>query len=625
MLKKLQKYILLATVFVLPLILNPFCYDMYAVPKNTVFKLSIATLGILFLLEKISNKKSHFRLSTKQIQAILVFLSVLALSIIFAIRPEVSFWGAFSRQGGVINMLFYVLLFLLSIQILRKKKDQILLLKTISYSGLLVSIYAIIQQLGLDIFSSESTDLFAGRSFASMGNPTMLGAFLLFPIWSEIYLFIKEKKHRKKHAAITLILTIALLCTKNRASILALMATGFLFLLEKFKSNKKVLIGLIASGLIALIAFIGIYGSDMRSIQSRINIWESSAQIIMDSPITGYGAESFSYLFESYVQPEFFQFEDYYNLVDRPHNEFLEMWIHFGLLGLLFYVGIIFWLLKTVFTEKKQLPKFTALAILALFASNFFSFSMVTHYMLLSIFLGVIASKNAKKITLHNSTKTKLIALLAIFVLAFSMLINTKIALANKSLKDAYTALNTFDSEETYYQLSRASHLAPFFEAIHTEKFTLAYAISSTITDESFKAMATTANERAKEISHYALKPMLNEARLLRLDSDFEAAETLYQTIETEISTHPLLYQHWGEMYYELQLFEQAANIYDQLFQLVPDDWQAPILSNGEMTEEQRIFWKNHPDFLEVLYQAIESYKSSDQTEKATELINAIT
>ena len=167
-------------VFGIPLVFYFWGYDMYEVPKNVFFKICLSVILIGYCIDVYLKKRINV-LTNKYINySVLAFLLILILSLIFALRPNVSFWGSFFRQGGVVNMLHYIALFFVGLQILNTEKNRIFFLKALSLSGLLVGLYAIIQKFGIDIFSSTTTAIFAGRSFATMGNPTSLCAFLIF-------------------------------------------------------------------------------------------------------------------------------------------------------------------------------------------------------------------------------------------------------------------------------------------------------------------------------------------------------------------------------------------------------------------------------------------------------------
>ncbi|MFA6027293.1 MAG: O-antigen ligase family protein, partial [Ignavibacteriaceae bacterium] len=173
----------------------------------------------------------------------------------------------------------------------KKKENQLLFLRGLSTVGFAMSIYSILQRLGVDIFSKEITAIFDGRSFSTMGNPTSLGAFLMFPIWGEMALLSleKNKRFKRKNIAFLIIMIAGLVFTRNRASILALIGSGFLYVLSRFKNNKKILIGLITGLIVLFIGFISIYGADTRSLGSRLTTWDSSLEMIKENPILGYG------------------------------------------------------------------------------------------------------------------------------------------------------------------------------------------------------------------------------------------------------------------------------------------------------------------------------------------------
>ena len=604
--QRFQQYIFLATILLIPLVFNPWGFDMYEIPKNTLLKIGILATIIATLIAGWKNKKKTFHITKEQIYAIALFLLILGLSLIISLRPEISFWGSYFRQGGVVNMLFYIALFLLAVNIFKEKKNRQTFLKSLSIVGLIISVYAILQKLGIDIFSAETTAIFDGRSFSTLGNPTSLGAFLLFPIWGEIYLLFKNKNKKKSIPAL-IVMIAALICTRNRASMVALIATGFLALVRRFKKNKKVIAGIIAGVIIAGIVFTGIYAQDIRSLGSRGEIWGSSLEIIRDNPIHGYGMESFSFMFEKYVDADFFQYEDYENLVDRPHNEPLEIWIHLGLLGFIFYLGLVIFCLKTYWAK----GHFAALAILSLFITNLFSFSLVTHYAFLVMFLALIVD-NKKKITIKNNDLTKASAVVLIILMLGGIMLHGRIFLGDLALKQAFTQISTQHLEE-------AIDKAPYYLEVYEEAYAIYYPLAVYVGDE-YLEKAISVNEKALEMSANSLKSLLNRARLEIFLGDYESAEDTYLSINENIAPHPLTYEHWGNMYFDWGLYEHAELIYDELLALMPNSWEI----SQEGTEEHRIFWKDHADFAETLAEIMITYEIVGRTDEAEYLLEII-
>ncbi|EKD63761.1 MAG: hypothetical protein ACD_51C00205G0005 [uncultured bacterium] len=624
MLKKIQKTIFFAIIFLLPLVFNKWGFDMYELPKNTFLKIGVGILCIALLLPLFKAKKIAINLSKTQIYAICFFLLVLAMSLIVAIRPNVSFWGSYSRQGGIINMLFYLLLFLASLKILSKKENIIILFKGISAVGVIMSVYAILQKLGYDIFPEEITALFAGRSFSTMGNPTSFGAFLLFPIWSEMYLLNVNKKRRIASFSMLILLVIALVLTANRASMLALIGTGFLYMLRQFKGNKKALIGILTGTAVLGVLFVGIYGDNLRSFNSRISTWKSSFEIIADNPIAGYGLESFPYVFERYVREDFFDYEDYKNLADRPHNEFIESWIHLGLLGALMYLGFVFFCFKKYWLSENKEVVFASLAVLSLIASNIFSFSLVTHYSFLAVFVAIILLDRKMKLIVKNSLLKKTIIGFAILLIIASMTITVRTFLSDFYITKAYLAYNAGENEMSVNEMEKATNSMPFYSEIYSSASTLYCYIASATQDASYLLLAADANQKAIEISAGSLQSLLDEARIYILAGDYESAQEIYLSAYENIGFNPFLYEKWGNAYFAEGKYAEAAIVYDELLEVMPEDWAAPLLSGSEPSEGERIFWKVHSDFLDTLQNAIDSYAATGQDAKAEEIMDKL-
>lgn len=149
-----RNWTFLSLVFLVPLLFNPWGVDMYEMPKNTVLKLGIGLLGLLWALESLRKKRIKIFLSKRMALVLLFFVVLLGLSWITSERPTMSFWGSYYKQGGVVNMIYYLLLFILSMDFFSAKENRILFLKVLSYSGCVVSIYALAQRIGFDFLPS---------------------------------------------------------------------------------------------------------------------------------------------------------------------------------------------------------------------------------------------------------------------------------------------------------------------------------------------------------------------------------------------------------------------------------------------------------------------------------------
>lgn len=91
---------------------------------------------------------------------------------------------------------------------------------------------------------------------------------------------------------------------------------------------------------------VGLSGRDSNSVATRIAIWQSSLQMMLDRPLSGVGV----YMFRTAVSREPYQIEYYVenNIPSPPHahNEWLNIGAEMGVLGLLVYVS---WQLSIIY------------------------------------------------------------------------------------------------------------------------------------------------------------------------------------------------------------------------------------------------------------------------------------
>jgi len=85
---------------------------------------------------------------------------------------------------------------------------------------------------------------------------------------------------------------------------------------------------------------------------TRIRLWQTSINMIKDKPIWGIGLGNFSKLFDRY------KMEGVYDTTCHPHNDFLNVAVNSGILGLVAYLSIwaifLYSTIKTAFKNKKN-------------------------------------------------------------------------------------------------------------------------------------------------------------------------------------------------------------------------------------------------------------------------------
>jgi tetratricopeptide (TPR) repeat protein len=97
------------------------------------------------------------------------------------------------------------------------------------------------------------------------------------------------------------------------------------------------------------LASIDVQGGETKT---RLVIWGMAWQGLKERPITGWGQENFSYVFNKYYKPELWGQEQWF---DRAHNSYVDWAINAGVLGFALFVSLFFAALWTV-ARARELP-----------------------------------------------------------------------------------------------------------------------------------------------------------------------------------------------------------------------------------------------------------------------------
>ncbi len=261
-----------------------------------------------------------------------------------------------------------------------EKKDGLVLLKFISFVGLLEGIYGIFQYLNRDpIFSlvewaKEERLQVAG----TIGIPAIFGIFLSITLIVQIYLFINLKK------TIYLLLFfptfISLIFNNTRTAIFGFIISSIFIIFKELKRRGFFIIGILIFFTLSLI-FLNknlnyrwkelLDFNKTHSASIRAFYWKVSLEIIKEKPFWGYEAGSFSRVYFEEQRKLLLE-----NKIKKPeviqamlwaHNDFLQIWVEYGFLGfLLFFISLLWIIFK-----KNLNPLSKAGGILAFFSSIF--------------------------------------------------------------------------------------------------------------------------------------------------------------------------------------------------------------------------------------------------------------
>ena len=373
-------------IFLWGLVLVPFMVDNYAffpyVTGESLFARGVLVIvSILFLVSIFYNRsfkneiKDKLSLIIKKplFISLLIFILIFITSTIFAVNGYNAFWGTIERAEGLIGLSFFFSAFIYSFLIFGRK-DWFIFFKL----NLLVSFILLFK---------EFIQFYGGviRPTSFLDNPTFLAGYLLFSIFCAIAVFSEEKyKFWKYFSVLTLFLSIiGILITETRGTMAGIVIASIVALIYGFFKGKNILIKNISLQKISIILLCFILLSGTIFISTRKNqFWQkvpglSRVALISGKDSTtqtrlltaklslraidpiqngfkkfmiGWGPENFSLAYGKYFNPVQFDYEAAW--FDRSHNKLLDVLVMNGLLGLIAYLSICFFFIKSILKRK---------------------------------------------------------------------------------------------------------------------------------------------------------------------------------------------------------------------------------------------------------------------------------
>ena len=231
-------------------------------------------------------------------------------------------------------------------------------LKAIAYSGLLILLYCVVQLLNLDQFfhsidKMDHSDVMVG----TIGNPSHLGTHLalLVPVFAY---------HKGRFWTIAALISGVLVVMSQSVGALLALCAGICWMIW-FTSKK----GSVVLFVIGITAFVWLlfFNKDYLNPHGRIEAWQYFWKIFSapsgGKPVTGQGVGFIMEISKTVTSGPIFQWR-------HVHNEFFQLAIEQGLIGL----GIMFWALfdvwKKVFGLNKSREVICLSTILIIFLVN---------------------------------------------------------------------------------------------------------------------------------------------------------------------------------------------------------------------------------------------------------------
>ena len=340
----------------------------FTLPK--IFCVSLAGfLGALTALRDPERDVLPMLLTTWTGRFFLALAIVTVLSPLWSIAPILSIVGAPPRFQGVITHVAYFSVAIGGLSAVQREGSRSALVRSIVIANAVVVLYGALQAAGLDPFAGAwRSELFLGRVFSTIGQPTMLGNFLLLTLPFVAWQTRESTGDRRLAGGVLVFLNLAvLLATASRAAVLGFLIAAVLWLLAMprpagTRSGRPVIL---MSVLIAVL----LAGISAWSFSNRFNVgtqhffspgarsvlWESAASMAKERP-SGYGLGTVGLISPRFLSPELYKEESLTVKIDDVHSEPLQILLSLGWQGMLLAFGFLALLLAGLWQNRTAHP-----------------------------------------------------------------------------------------------------------------------------------------------------------------------------------------------------------------------------------------------------------------------------
>ncbi|HVB19865.1 MAG TPA: O-antigen ligase family protein [Candidatus Paceibacterota bacterium] len=412
--KQIARWVALGALFLVPvtplLIANSYFFP-FITGKAFYFRILVEIAVAAWVVLAFLDKEYRPRFSWIGV-VVVAFVAWMFVADLFAVNVAKAFWSNFERMEGWVLLIHLLGFFFAAGAVLRaEKKWRAWFLASLAVA-VIVSIYGILQQVGVYAIHQGST-----RIDASFGNSAYFAIYLLFNTFIAGWLALTEKRAWFKWALIAFaaVESVLILLTETRGTVLGLLGALLLAgLLTAFTAGKRArryaawgiaVLVILAGGLYLARDSAFVQGNHMlqriTSIsladgQTRFTIWHMAFEGVLERPIVGWGQEGFNYVFNKFYDPSLYAQEPWF---DRAHNAFIDWLTAGGIPAFLLYVSLFgtAFLLLWQSSELSRPERIALTAALAGYAChNLFVFDNLYSYVYFFAILALIDSQVAR-------------------------------------------------------------------------------------------------------------------------------------------------------------------------------------------------------------------------------------
>lgn len=516
----------LVSICFIPLVVSSKFYFPFIVPKTVAFRVIVEVIFLAFLILAALDEKYRIKLNLITVIFAAYVLSV-SLSSLLAGTFSFSFWSNNERSEGILLLLHLLAYLIVMTGFLKRFEHWLIIFKASFASSILVSLYALGQQLQVKGFLTSAG---GARLTATIGNAGYVAGYLIFNIFFGLLLFVTAKKNWQKWLyALGILLQIYIVFyTQTRGALIALTLclvafagyVAFTYGRHSKLAKRGSLATLAVLTLMAAFLFINKDADWVRqhsalgritsisleetTAQNRFMTWAGAYEGFKEKPLLGYGYENFYQVFDRYFNPKIYRKAGSIVWFDRAHSIIFDRLITGGLIGLLLYLAMLglplIWLWK-YFIKKKDtghyyfVPVLFTLVMAAYFLQNLFIFeALVTYIPLFTVlaFLAQFCPSFADKLFASPKPYVAGGTLAAIAFIPVILAVNVKPAATNVDFIAALAEMTTAEYQQAYgdlievvdrdtlgtqeYRQHLAERVASGFKASHIDQSWLAQA-----------------------------------------------------------------------------------------------------------------------------------------------------
>ena len=442
--------------------------------KVLVFQ-CIMEIIFLFYIYLVLLNKNYLPQKSNLFFAIILFFAVEIAASLAGVNFYRSFFGNLSRADGIVLHLHLLAFFVILVSVFKERVEWLKLFKISVVVSAISSITALLLKLMAIWFPSRWPERLSGTFI----NPDMFGNYIALSIFLATFVFLTEQNKKLKiFWCFILILDCWTLFFSGTRGAWAGFVAGILFILLSLiyylwrlgikPSKRKIALALIILLTIIAIIFcvfklVSPYHGENYFInriqsflsfdigQSRKILWQTAISSFLERPVLGWGADSFSFIWNKYSKGNGFD-NEYEMEADKPHNKILEVASSSGLIGIFAYLLVFSVIFYLIFKNKKffdiyrqKAGKYLYLVLAAFFlcyfVENLFLFDTVSTYVLFFLVAGFVNNNfvNAPDARANYVNEGKISYLK--MASAFAMLIFVALIFYNLNIKTALAGM----------------------------------------------------------------------------------------------------------------------------------------------------------------------------------------